>query len=453
MDKKPTEDEVPVAASGQDKAGKGGKSRAPVDIDLPASAVTDLGTARPPDQPTVEPDVAKPEPATAPPPPVKSPKLVPAMLGLVAGFVGGFGAWQVLGLQGTGPDTVAKALGERLARLESVRPAVPAADLAERLTRAETSAREAGVRDTAIRAEITRLSEALGAEQAERAKALANLAERSGPAPVVIQTPAGSVGELTPELERLRARLSALESATKALPEAIGAVAARNEAASSKVEALLPRLDEMTQRVESYAPRLTSVTEQMAGLSRTVSGVATRDELSRAAALLLSVNVLSEAFQRHETLGALLPTLRGLGVSDTLLSPLEPFAATAPPTPVSLQAELRRLAAPPVATASPAGDLFERLKQGAASLVDVRRTGEITGTDDAAHLARAEQALQRGDLAMALALTGRLTAERAPAFAEWRKRLQTRVSAQDSLGKIREESLARLSRAAGSAKQ
>ena len=124
------------------------------------------------------------------------------------------------------------------------------------------------------------------------------------------------------------------------------------------------------------------------------------------------------------------------------------IAEAPPPDSKTLLAELRAIKPPTVGPS--AGDppsIFERVKRGALSLVEVRRTGEITGTDDAAHLARAEQALGRGDLATALTLTGRLSPAAAPAYAAWRTRAEARIKAGEALGALRADALATLAAA------
>lgn len=397
MDPKASENDAARTAP-EAEAGKPRKSRPTIDIDLPAHAIKEeQGEA---------PDADIPSPPQEVLPRAKSPKLLPALLGLVAGAVGGFGAWHVTGLTDGGVGKLTAGLDQRLTRLEQARPSAPP-DLSDRLTRAERGLAEAQPREEALRAEIGKLQTAIAAEQAERAKALASLGERTT-APGTPTAPATS-------------------------------------------ETLSPRLDEMQARLEGIAPRLNSVAEQVANLSKTLGNVAGRDDLSRASAMLVTTGLLGEAFQRHEALGGILDTLRAMGAGEAELAPLAPFAASPPLAPAVLLTELRAIAAKSNPEKAE-GDFFERLRSGAASLVDIRRTGEITGTDDAAHLARAEQALQRGDVATALTLVGRLTPARADGFAGWRTKAEQRVKAVDAIGKLRSESLARLSRAAAAAK-
>jgi hypothetical protein len=390
-------DTASVSATTGAEATKPRKSRPAIDIDLPASAVRDESS-----ETTVRDDQA---PANPPAPRAKTPIFVPSLLGFLAGAIGGFGAWHVTGTMDGGAAKMTAGLEQRLGRLEQNRPTLPA-EVTERLTRAERALTEAQPREQALRAELGQLRAAIASEQAERTKALAALGDRGG-------------------------------SPTASSP--------------GPVEPPAPRLDTLQAQIDGVSPKLNSVAEQVATLSKSLGNVAGRDDLSRASAMLVVTGLLGEAFQRNEPLGGILETLRAMGIGEPELAPLTPFAATGPAAPAALLAELRALAAKTPGEA-PEGAFFDRLRASAANLVDIRRTGEITGTDDAAHLARAEQALQRGDVATALTLVERLTPARAETFTAWRMKAGQRIKAIEAIGKLRADSLTRLSRAASGAK-
>lgn len=394
MDPKTGENDAAKASSGPE-SGKARKSRPNVEIDLPAHAVKEevAQTSRSETEPS------RPDPAPA----ARNSRLLPAFLGLIAGAVGGFGAWHVTGLMDGGVGKLTAGLDQRLTRIEQARPSTPP-DLADRLARAERSLAEALPREQALRAEIGKMQAAITTEQNERAKAVAALGER---------------------------------------------VAA--PASPGSTETSVPGLTEMQAQMNALAPRVNSIAERVATLGASLGNVAGGDDLGRASAMLVTTGLLNEAFQRNEALGGILDTLRAIGAGEADLAPLAPFATTPPPAPAALLAELRSSAAKK-APEKAEGDFFERLRSGAAGLVDIRRTGEITGTDDAAHIARAEQALQRGDVATALILVGRLTPARGEEFKGWRAKAEQRVKALEAIGTLRAASLARLSRAASGAK-
>jgi hypothetical protein len=66
------------------------------------------------------------------------------------------------------------------------------------------------------------------------------------------------------------------------------------------------------------------------------------------------------------------------------------------------------------------------------SFVEIRKSGDVSGADDDSALKRAEQALQRGDLAGALAATARLSPAMAPAFASWRGTVERQIKGREA---------------------
>lgn len=391
MDPKASENDAAKASTGSD-AGKSRKTRPKIEIDLPASAIRSEAS----EEATPEPSVPEPSvPQSETPSPGRSPKLLPSLLGLVAGAIGGFGAWHGASLMDGGIGKLTAGLDQRLTRLEQARPASPN-DLAERLLRAERSLAETGPREQALRVELGKVQAAISAEQAERAKALAALGERT-------VSPAGS-------------------------------------------EAITPRLDEMQTRLNSVSERVASLAKSS---SQTSAG---QNDLSRASALVLATGLLDEAFRRHETLGGIPDMLRAMGIEAEMLAPLMPYVSTPPVSAATLLAEFRTLATQGSGEASTEGTLFERLKTQASRLVEIRRTGEIVGTDDAALLARAEQALSHGNVAQAFLLTGQLTPKRAEIFTPWRLKAEQRIAAIKAIGQLRTLSLDSLARAASGKK-
>jgi hypothetical protein len=134
-------------------------------------------------------------------------------------------------------------------------------------------------------------------------------------------------------------------------------------------------------------------------------------------------------------------------------SALEPFTDKGPESPAELVAALR--AATPKAAptgAASEGSWMERVRQSAMSFVEIRKSGDVSGADDDSALKRAEQALQRGDLAGALAATARLSPAMAPAFASWRGTVERQIKGREALARLRTEALAHLAQTAQAAK-
>lgn len=397
------------------------KAKSTPDIDLPASEIAEVkpeaeavaeATSAPESAagPMVEPNAPPELPAASPPPPAAS-RLVPGLIGLVAGAIGGFAAYHIGEFSRPKAPAADSALVTRLSALEQRIPtakpgdaAVPQA-LIERLEKAEALLADAGKREAALRAELGKMGQALATESTERKKAVEALAKAAPAAPVGLVGTAGSG-----EIDGLKSRLG-------------------------MVEALQPKLDTVEKSVQDLTGRIT--------------GLATRDALGAANARLAAVTLLEEGFTRGRPLTPTLDLLKNLGADAAALGAFAPFAAAGAPDSKKLLEELRALAPPPPANAAPANQsLVDRLKQGAMSLVEVRRAGDVTGTDDAAHLARTEQALQRGDIAAAAGLIGRLSTTTAPVYATWRAKAVGRVRAGEALVALRGEAVTALAKAA-----
>lgn len=379
-----------------------------------------------------------------------TPILVPALISLVAGGVGGFGAWQVTDYLNPRVQRPSPQIEARIAAIEQGARSGNAGEipqvLIDRLSRAEAALQAADQREKTLRDEIGKLASGLTQEAGERAKALAAISAAPATAPVVIPVP-----DANREVDQLKARIGSVESAANALPSAIGTVSAKADTVASRMETLAPRLDQVNLRVETLAPKLDAVGEQVSQLGKTVSTLANRDALSRGAAFVSATGLLSEAFERAQPLGPSAAVLRNLGIGAEALAALTPFAEQGAPSLQTLLGELRAIRPPQAPGAAGSNDLVERLKQGVSSFVEVRRTGQVTGTDDPSQVAIAEQALQRGDLAAALAAIGRLSPERAPLYAAWRQRADLRLKAGEAAQKLRREAVAALGDAASGA--
>ncbi|MFN3481726.1 MAG: COG4223 family protein [Rhabdaerophilum calidifontis] len=412
------------AASGAaPKSAQGGRtprSKSTIAIDLPAEAVREVNETAAPDVPIPEPALSNPAPGAekgpeiSTPPPSPAPSFPPAeatprrgaapvLFALAAGLAGGF-AGGVLSDRLAPTQEAVSARIEALERRIAALPPLPAAAdaLAERIAGFEARLAEDPAALKALRADLARLDAALARESAERAAALETLARRSAPA-------GGSAGEHA----ALAGRVAALEAGGKVLPE----------------------------RIEALATTIASLESRLAAR-------AAGEAIGRAQARLAAVTLVQEAFRTGRPLATPLDLLAKSGLASERLAALRPFAASGAPGARALLDDLRD--ARPKADARPAeGSTLDRLRASALSLVEIRKAGETTGSDDAAHLARAEQALLREDIAAALRAIGQLSPASAPAHAEWLKRATARQQAEAVLAALGGEALAALAAAAG----
>ncbi len=232
--------------------------------------------------------------------------------------------------------------------------------------------------------------------------------------------------DLRTELRKMAAGLEALGSALAAgdsvTEEQLAAISggqadlserlAAAEAALEQVDGLRAQLDALTAEAAARAERPNgdlSVRIALIELGGKLRGTA-----SFAAEL---AKVRDEAADQDELLAA--------------LSPLDPYAEGGLPGLADLQLSFRPAAADAVASgrAEDAGEGWvSGMVRRVSNLVTVRRVGLVEGDSAEAVVARAEQALESGDLAAATSeLTG-LTGGAAEAMADWQKGAEARLA-------------------------
>ena len=192
----------------------------------------------------------------------------------------------------------------------------------------------------------------------------------------------------------LKNDVDALNSRTAALEKS----SSEAQSASAEIASLTVRLEALESDVARAADRdtLAQLQERIAGLEHASPG----ELFKRAAATLARANLV-----RAATDGApFKPELDALGVvapDDSALGPLQSLAATGAPTRASLAARFvgaARAALDAERNIGADGNFIARLWVSMRRLVSVRRVGDVDGTATEDRLARAEAALNRGDL-------------------------------------------------------
>lgn len=413
------------------KPARGKEKKAAPAIDLAPGDVKEIadesavGPEPAPEPAATSTDSVTPEPEARPAAQSGS-KLVPGAIGLVAGLIGGLSAHQfgdMLLPRAVPPadSGLVSRLGSLEQRIASSAGTAPAALIA-RLEKAESLLADTGKREDLLRGEIGKLGQALAAEVAERKKAVEAAASRAGQAVGLV----GPQAAPSPEIEGLKSRLGSVEDAAKALPEAVSSLG---------------------NQLKAVTPRVESVSKEVATLSGRMAQLAAQEKLGAAQARLAAATLLEEAFGANRPLGEPVRLLKNLGLAEGDLSAFTPYLESPAPDAARLLADLRALR-PKAAPADGQTSLLDRLKAGAASLIEVRKTGTVTGTDDSAHIQRAERALQSGDIGTAAALIVRLTAANAPLYADWRARAEQRTKAAEAVATQKKAALANLAAAA-----
>lgn len=391
-----------------------GKSAA---IDLPPSAVSEIR-----DEAPAESAPSEAAPSVEPPPQeapaehaARKPRLaMNGLIGLIAGAIGGFGAYHLGDFAKPKSQPGDAAMVTRLGALEKALAAKPAdtasQGLVEKIAALETRLIEAQKRENEMRAALSKLATDLSGEASERQKALEALE-------ALATRPASNGGAASPqnpaEIEALKKSLGNL---------------------GSKVDAAQPRIDGLAREVDTLSGR--------------VAGLSQRDALGAANARMAAVQLTTETMARGRPLAEVLELLGRLGVEPAKLTALAPFAQAPVPGHETLLAELRAIK--PQAAIAPKGDqgILDRVKSGAAALVEVRRSGEVAGSDDEALVAQVDQALLRRDIPTAAAVLARLSPARAGQFAVLRARAESAVTAGAALQALRADAFDALAKAA-----
>jgi hypothetical protein len=288
-----------------------------------------------------------------------------------------------------------------------------------------------------------------------------------------------AVGEISARLDKIQGALQARQ-ADSALATRVAAAEAETKALGDTLAALNRRLDEIAVTARGALARadaasaaadaskkaaqtgvergdLDALASRIAGLERAVKSLgddvarrpASADD--RAARMTVAAEALRAVVERGAPYQAELAAMKSLGVEQSALAPLEPFAADGVPGNAALARELAALT-PALLRASGAapsdGSLLGRMEMSAQKLVRITPVDAPPGDDAAAVLARANAAAARGDLDAALADIARLP-EAGRSLAEpWTKKAQARDGAIAAGRRIAADALAALGKPA-----
>jgi predicted nucleic acid-binding Zn-ribbon protein len=317
-------------------------------------------------------------------------------------------------------EGIGTSLGERIASLEkqlaSIETAAAGIVAPERVTTLENDV-------TDLKATLARLREAVPSAGAVGDQAVADLASRID----ALERRLGQAQGAGAEIEGLAGRLGALEQQIAAgqqeatgLTEDVASLGGRVEALSARADALAEGLDQLKQQIASSDDRRT-----------------------QAATLARAVAQLDAAIEQNEPFVDLLDGLRGQGDPAVVraVEALRPAAASGVPSLTALRSSFDAVANRIVhAAQAPEGDsLLEQAAGNLMSLVTVRPVGaDVKGDNAVARVARAEAALEEGDVAAAVAELEALDGAAAEAAAPWLAEARPRLVAETALRTLQE---------------
>ena len=218
------------------------------------------------------------------------------------------------------------------------------------------------------------------------------------------------------------------------------------------VVAALPRLDlaplqaSITDVDNRLAPVEAALAAPKAGDRVTEARAVGSAEESRAAPLAVVAGSIARALDEGRPFGPELDALHGLGIDDAALASLPSLAEPGAPTPGSLRDRWSAIQPKVLTAAGPkTGDsMLDRFAAGARTLVQVRQVGASTDDDPSAASARIGAALDRGDIAEALAEWTKLPEASRTASQSWADAARSRLDADGAVAALMTRAIASL---------
>jgi hypothetical protein len=311
-----------------------------------------------------------------------------------------------------GDATALAKLEDRIGELEGRKPETPpeVTALADRVSQLETSLKSMAeaAKDGGSVADAAAISQQIGeAEQRLEAKIDGALAE--------------SKTADAASLEAMQKEIAAIEAKLKALAEA--------EFGSGDAAQLVPEMAALSERLgklEAAIPRLADAVDQDAAETRS-------------ATLAIAFANLRAAVAEGRPYAAELATLAALSPGAGDLGALLDYDDKGIPTLPELTRSFRVAKDAALAAAAPEveGSLLDRFLASAESMIKVRRVdAEAKGDEPDAVLARAEAALDQGDLAATVKEVETLNGAPRAAFAAWLDQAHARLGADAALQKL-----------------
>ena len=300
-------------------------------------------------------------------------------------------------------------------------------------------AMEQGQRSRIPTAEITDLQGRIGSAEARMTENLSRIEQRLGDRLDALESRITEVAardqgqpDLESRIDDLQAKLTAVQDARGALQDQLTAV----EQSTGKLG------DRLTTGLADIEKQVTAATEAAQEATRE----AARD---RTAAMLMALNGIRDALAEGAPFDTAVSDLRRVGEDQPAvaeaLNGWADRAATGIPTLPQLTKRLKEIASEVggrIRSQTGEGWLDSMIER-ATSVVRVRRVGEdAAGDTPDAVLARAEAAMDNGNLAKAVEEVGALEGEPAAAFAGWLADAKARLAVADGLERLEKAALA-----------
>ncbi len=298
-------------------------------------------------------------------------------------------------------------------------------DLEKRLraTSAAVAERPAPAPDPAI-AELRGKITALESRAAAAAAPAPPAATSTAPAPATAAPPAATGGDTEKDLAALRLEIATLRAALQTLDQAM--VGQKDETTRQREQA--KTLAEAIEKARTEASAVGAGEKKALGAARASAVVGVAARLSSA---------IESGLPFSQELGLLAPLSQGDAKLGEITAALQPYAQAGVASRATLAAGF-----PAVAKAALADDLAddsfgERVLGKIKSIVSLRRVGaDVPGDAVDAKLARAEAALEGGDVAKAVDLVKSLPPQTAKATSAWLARAEAHLAAKRAVDQL-----------------
>ena len=285
----------------------------------------------------------------------------------------------------------------------------------------------------------------------------------AAPAPAAQVVGADAPSGVDPKrIEDMSVKLDGLQKTIDALQTKLDAALGRIDALQSKLELAQGKLDiaptadavtQAAQRIETVTQRLAAIeqkfdqpkTDARAPQARENNAPSGREF---AASRAVVAQATTEALRAGAPLGDDLAALKGLGVADEKIADLAPYAKAGAPTVAQLTQQWRGLRDKVVALdAPPPGASFtDKLVAKAKSVFRVTWAGQGQKNSIGATAARIDTALQRNDLATAVAACDDFPAVAKNLVEGWRTAAAARLKADATARALLSESISAIGR-------
>lgn len=276
-----------------------------------------------------------------------------------------------------------------------------------------------------------------------------------GNPPVAIGVDPARIEDMSVKIDSLQAKVDGLQSKLDATLGRLDSLQSKLDLAQGKLD-VVPSADAVTQaaqRIETLTQRLAAMEQKLEQPKTDTRAPQARENTTPsgrefAASRAVVAQATSEALRAGAPLADNLAALKGLGVADDRIGDLAPYAKAGAPTATQLTAQWRGLRDKVLALdAPPPGASFgDKLMAKAKSVFRVTWAGQGAQNSIGSTAARVDAALQRNDLAGAVAACNDFPAVAKNVVADWQTAAAARLKADAAARALVSESISAIGR-------